>query len=277
MRADGRGTDMTLQPGRVGRRQFLVKLGKGAVGLAVFGLAACSDDDAATTTLGTAATTTLATTATTPATTTPPPATTAPSSSRILRVELGIVSAYIVARDDGAAVIDTGTAGSEGDIAAGLATLGLGWPSVGHVIFTHHHGDHIGSAAAVLANAANAQAFAGDGDIPRIGAVGQVNAVGDGDTVFGLDIIDTPGHTPGHVSVLDRDGGFLVAGDALNGGPDGGVLGPNPSFTSDMPTAIASAVKLGMLEYEDAYFGHGDPVFGGASTAVATLAASLTG
>ena len=78
------------------------------------------------------------------------------------------------------------------------------------------------------------------------------------------------------ISVLDPVARFLIAGDALNGEPDGGgVLGPNPAFTADMSTAIESARKLGMLDFDDAYFGHGEPLLGDASAAVATLAASL--
>jgi len=274
---------MTSTPRRVGRRQFLVDLGKGAVGLAVFGIAAaaCSDDDAVTTTPGGSATTAPVTTrgpTTTggAATSQPPETTLAQARSEVHRVNLGFVSAYLVARDGAAAVIDTGTGGSEGDIHAGLGTLGLDWTSVGHVIFTHDHGDHIGSAGAVLANAAAAQAYAGADDMQAIEQWGPVNAVGDGDRVFGLDIVATPGHTPGHISVLDPVARFLIAGDALNGEPDGsGVLGPNPGFSDDMATAIESARKLGMLEYDDAYFGHGEPLLGGASAAVADLAESL--
>ena len=59
---------------------------------------------------------------------------------------------------------------------------------------------------------------------------------------FGLEIIETPGHTIGHISVFDRVGGLLVAGDALNGGGASGVTGPNPRFPSDLTAANASAV-----------------------------------
>ncbi|HSM02815.1 MAG TPA: MBL fold metallo-hydrolase [Acidimicrobiia bacterium] len=269
---------MTMRPRQVGRRQFLVNLGKGAVGLAVFGFAACADDARdATTRAPTTTSTTGATSTTAGPGTTESPGTTVPGSlATVQRVDLGFVSAYIVAREGAAAVIDTGTSGSQADIESGLGVLGLGWPSVGHVIFTHHHGDHIGSAGAVLSRAAAAQAYAGADDIPRLGQVGPVNAVGDGDRVFGLDMVATPGHTPGHISVLDPVARFLIAGDALNGQPDGGgVLGPNPGFTADMGVAIQSARKLAMLDYDDAYFGHGEPLLGGASAAVAALAETL--
>lgn len=270
-------------PTRLPRREFLVRFGKGAVGLAVFGfaVAACGDDDTVATTLGSTTTSPPGSTTTTAAGTTSTEATTttgAEALARVHRVDLGFVSAYLVARDDGVVVVDTGNPGSEADIEAGLTRLGLDWTAVGHVIFTHEHPDHIGSARAVLTNAASAEAFAGADDIPSIDSPRQVNAVGDGDTVFGLDIVTTPGHTPGHISVHDPVARFLVAGDALNGEPDGGgVLGPNPEFTPDMETAIESAAKLARLDFDDAYFGHGEPLIGGASAAVSELVASLQG
>ncbi len=95
----------------------------------------------------------------------------------------------------------------------------------------------------------------------------------DGDSVFGLDVIATPGHTPGHICLLDTSG-VLVAGDALTGG-NGGVDGPNPQFTPDMETATQSVVKLAGLEFDVVYFGHGEPVTAGADQAVAELAESL--
>jgi glyoxylase-like metal-dependent hydrolase (beta-lactamase superfamily II) len=190
------------------------------------------------------------------------------------RVDLGFVSAYVLVRGGEAAVVDTGVAGSAGEIEAGLIALGAGWDAVGHVIVTHSHPDHQGGLSAVLAAATAATAYAGRGDIAAITSPRALVAVGDGDRIFDLEIIETPGHTPGHVSVLDTLASVLVAGDAINGA-DGGVAGPNPRFTPDMATAIASARKLGTFRYDAVVFGHGDPVIGDASTRVAALAATL--
>ena len=92
--------------------------------------------------------------------------------------------------------------------------------------------------------------------------------------VDGLEIIETPGHTAGHISVLDRTGGFLVTGDALNG-ESGGVVGPNPGFSEDIELANESVIKLAGFDYEVALFGHGEPVLAGASAMVAELAENL--
>jgi glyoxylase-like metal-dependent hydrolase (beta-lactamase superfamily II) len=92
--------------------------------------------------------------------------------------------------------------------------------------------------------------------------------------VFGLEIIATPGHTPGHICVLDPIGGLLVAGDALNGNA-GGVVGPNPQFSADMSMANESVKKLAAFTFDTILFGHGEPVIGGADDQVAALAAGL--
>ena len=95
----------------------------------------------------------------------------------------------------------------------------------------------------------------------------------DGDDVFGLTIVTTPGHTPGSISVLDKASGLLVAGDAM--GTNGGK--PTLPVTSSPRTwtlAKQSIIKLGGLTFETLLVGHGDPIEGGASAAVAALGAA---
>lgn len=180
------------------------------------------------------------------------------------RANLGFVSAYVVARGGQATVIDTGVEGSEGDIEAVLAAQGLGWADVGDVILTHSHPDHIGSAAAIAQAAPDAMFHAGEADVPAINIGRTVAGLVDGDTVFDLSILHTPGHTPGHVCVLDKANSILMTGDALTG--DGGKVGlPNPEFTPDYDEALRSVAYLGTLDFATAYFGHGEPVTSGAS------------
>lgn len=253
------------------RRAFMLDLGRGTLAVAIFGLTtlACSDNDP----LGVSGNTEPQgqdRADTTPSTN--PAAGTA--ALRWERVNLGFVSAYVLARDGEATVVDTGIAGSEGDIETSLGAIGLGWSDVAHVIVTHLHADHQGSLGPVMEAAAEATGYAGTADIPQIHAPRPLTAVGNGDRVFGLQIIDTPGHTPGHISILDPTGGLLVAGDAMNGA-NGGVIGANPDFTPDMATANESIKKLASFTFDTVVFGHGEPVIGGASAAVAALAASL--
>lgn len=259
----------------ISRRGFLYDLGRGTLALAVFGIAACTDAGG---TGETAATTTSTTTPEGSTTTTNAPETpaTEPPGGPVTwqRVDLGFVSAYIVARGGEAAVVDTGVENSQSDIEAGLTAVGLGWDAVGHVIITHRHGDHQGSLPAVLAAAPDATGYAGAGDLDAITSPRPLVAVGDGDKVFDLEIIETPGHTPGHISVLSPDASLLIAGDALNG-QDGGVVGANPQFSTDMALANLSVQKLAGFAYETVVFGHGEPVVGSAAGRVADLAASL--
>ena len=120
--------------------------------------------------------------------------------------------------------------------------------------------------------ASGATLYAGDSDIPQIVSETAPQPVGDGDSVFGLEIIDSPGHTAGHICVLDAGAGILVTGDALSG-TGGGVAPPDASFSEDMTVAMETVLKLGGFNYEIALFGHGEPLTEGASTAVAALAA----
>lgn len=63
----------------------------------------------------------------------------------------------------------------------------------------------------------------------------------------GLEIVATPGHMPGHISVYIKDSKTLVTGDALTM-ENGNLAGPNPHYTLDMATAKDSIKKL--LNYD---------------------------
>ena len=126
----------------------------------------------------------------------------------------------------------------------------------------------------MLSLASSAAGYAGEPDLPAVESPRPVTAVADGDDVFGLQVVASPGHTPGHICVLDPGAGVLVAGDAIRS-DEGSVIGPNPDFTENMGAAHDSVRKLAGLSYETVLVGHGDPVVGGASGAVAALAAGL--
>ncbi len=262
------------------RRRFLVQFG-GGVASVVLVSACSSSDEAADAPTGTTAADTGAGGG---ATTTSPAATEAPSDDAELagvvweQVSFGFVSAYLLQRGSEVTIVDTGTGTTE-EFESGLATLGSGWSNVANVILTHSHGDHIGGLAAVIENAPSAKAFAGVPDLEAIAAGGfdaeQLTGVGDGDEVFGLEVISTPGHTPGHISVFDAASGLLVAGDAINTSGDE-VTGPNPDFTPDMATANASVAKiLQSRSITTALVGHGSPVEGTAGESLAQLVSEI--
>jgi glyoxylase-like metal-dependent hydrolase (beta-lactamase superfamily II) len=263
------------------RRTILVDLGRGAVALAVFGVAACAP--AASATPGGSSPGSSPSPSPDPsaggsagASASPEPSTEASAALGPAweRVDLGFVSAYILARNGEAALIDTGVAGSADAIESSLQAVGLGWESLGHVIVTHLHGDHAGSAGDVLTAAPDALGYAGRADIPGIASPRPLIPVADGDAVMGLRIVATPGHTAGHVAVFDPLAGILVAGDALNTA-NGTATGPNAGFTDDLATANASVKTLAGLSFETLLVGHGEPIVSGASASVAALAATL--
>ncbi len=266
---------------RLSRRSFLSDLGGGTLAVAVLGLAACTDGGSATTSGGDATTTAGSGDA---AITTAGSETTATTQAEQAaaggglewgRVNLGFVSAYVLARGSEFAVVDTGTSGSEGEILSALETLGGSWDAVNHVIATHAHGDHVGSIQAVMGAAASSTGYAGVNDLAAITADRDLVGVSDGDEIFGLQVVASPGHTPGSISVFDEEAGLLIVGDAMN--VSGTALtGPNPDFTADLDTANMSVQRLAELQFETLLVGHGDPLVGGASAAVADLAASLS-
>lgn len=249
-----------MEVARLSRRRLLVSAGSGVLGIAIVNtLAACADSDE-------------------PAGGGPAPSTPDAGSSGAAvtgdwqRVDLSFVSAYVLVRGGEAAVVDLGTAGSAQSIEAVLKAAGSGWGSVKHVILTHQHSDHAGGLAEV-APLVSASLYAGADDVSSISSTKPLKPLKDGDEVFGLQIVGTPGHTAGHVSVFDPSTGALVAGDALRA--TAGLEGPDARYTADMAQAAASVRKLAALDVRTILPGHGAPVTTGAADALKKLAQSL--
>ena len=84
--------------------------------------------------------------------------------------------------------------------------------------------------------------------------------------------LHTPGHTPGHVSLLHEPGGVLLAGDALSTMDldswsayltrRRGLNRPSPPFTYDWATTRQSIERLAELEPAVVAAGHGLPISG---------------
>jgi len=111
------------------------------------------------------------------------------------------------------------------------------------IIATHGHNDHI-NAAAALADALDAPVWLHPDDLmlwrdvyperPPDGALADGMRVSVGGT--SLEVIHTPGHSPGGCCLYDAVGGVLFSGDTLfRGGP-----GATGRSYSDFPTIIAS-------------------------------------
>lgn len=89
-------------------------------------------------------------------------------------------------------------------------------------------------------------------------------ALREGDAVAGFEVIDVPGHSPGHVAFWREADRVLVLGDVVNnmnvltGIP--GLHEPKLIFTPDPARNRESARRLAALEPALACFGHGPPL-----------------
>lgn len=153
---------------------------------------------------------------------------------------------------------------------------------------THVHPDHQGSSHAVCERY-QVPLWCGQDDVPAMetpGGVASPNVPGwmrhvqqrwwigpphpvaralrEGDEVAGFTVLDTPGHTRGHVAFWRESDRTLILGDVLNnmnvltGVP--GLHEPPKIFTPDPARNRASARRLAELRPALACFGHGRPL-----------------
>ena len=63
------------------------------------------------------------------------------------------------------------------------------------------------------------------------------------DCCGGVEVISTPGHMPGHISLYAQTDKTIISGDALTT-HEGKLMMANPQFTLDMPLALQSVKRL---------------------------------
>ncbi len=195
----------------------------------------------------------------------------------------GLQTTYPVLIDNGPQkiLIDCGYPGSSPLIQKALGEIGTGLEQISDIVITHHDLDHVGALYEICeqhplirvhASAQEAQFINGSSKAPRlVQAESLFGSLAPTDRewalVFqselesirpvpvdcvleeqpaglaGIQIIPTPGHTPGHISLYLPEQKTLIAGDAVvyvNGKLDIA----NPGFTLDLPEAINSAKKI---------------------------------
>jgi glyoxylase-like metal-dependent hydrolase (beta-lactamase superfamily II) len=220
-----------------------------------------------------------------------------PIAPGIHEIQLLRVKVHAIVEDEGVTLIDTGYAGSLPKIAAGLAVLGRSIGDVRRVICTHGHPDHAGSARAFAdlgievaihpADAANLDI--GVADVLRSPSRGRVFAamtpplatftpLGDGDrypVLGGLQVVHTPGHTPGSVCLYAARDGVLFVGDTLQR-RFGRVSFASGLYSDDPALARRSVQRLADLGVRTVVFSHWAPLANDADAVLVDLARRAT-
>jgi glyoxylase-like metal-dependent hydrolase (beta-lactamase superfamily II) len=199
--------------------------------------------------------------------------------NRIAR--LGVVNCYLVVEEDGLTVIDTMTGGSAGKIVAGAEALRA---PIARIVLTHAHADHVGSLDALKERIPEAEVIISTRDARLLGKDMTLDpdepddklrggypgtetkpdrTVAAGERIGSLEVIAAPGHTPGHIALLDTRDRSLYCGDVYStlGGTSTSAkvnpLCPIALFTWHRPTELESARALRALEPARLAPGHG--------------------
>jgi glyoxylase-like metal-dependent hydrolase (beta-lactamase superfamily II) len=196
-----------------------------------------------------------------------------------------IANQYLIVDDDGLTLIDAGIQRSGSRILKAIARLGYAPDDLRRIVVTHTDGDHVGGLAALKA-ASGAQVYASPfeadaleaghpsrelnlppllgrlfGLIPwfQIQPVRVGVRVRDGQALpalGGLEVAETPGHTPGHISLFAPGPRLLFTGDSLicRGGR---LETPGRTVTWDVPQLRASVRRQAALAPRIVCPGHG--------------------
>lgn len=193
------------------------------------------------------------------------------------------VNCYLVEEQDGLTLIDAALPYSVKEISRVVRKLGR---PLTNIVLTHAHGDHIGALdglkelypdARVSISARDAKLLRGDASLepeePQFEIRGSVPKgvktvpdvlLREGDRIGSLQVVLTPGHTPGSISLLDTRSGALIAGDAFQARGGFAVSGtmvplfPFPAMaTWHKESALASARKVASLKPALLAVGHG--------------------
>jgi glyoxylase-like metal-dependent hydrolase (beta-lactamase superfamily II) len=197
--------------------------------------------------------------------------------------------AYLLRRGSEAVLIDTGISGQGDSVAAALRDWGLDRDALTHVLLTHWHPDHAGSAAEisawpnvqVWAHRVDAPIIRGDvaGSFPHLthaeeGMYAQISGtvpdappsrvdreLTDDELLveIGATVISVPGHTDGSIALHFGEAGALFTGDVATENQGHVILGP---FNHDRTQARESFRRFADIEVDTVCFGHGQPLQG---------------
>ncbi|GAC1365352.1 MAG: hypothetical protein NVS4B8_02810 [Herpetosiphon sp.] len=183
-------------------------------------------------------------------------------------------NSYLIDGDE-PTLIDCGSTEGYGALRGSLLAFGYAPGDIRRVFATHGHWDHVSamaqlrqeSDAHLLLHAAE-RPFVESGDFDRTGSflydrpfppVKVDQALCDGDRFdingYAVDVIHTPGHSPGSVSFLvtTPDLRVLITGDTMWGGF-------SPRLGSDIDKWCASLDRLLLLQFDALAIGHSSPM-----------------
>lgn len=197
-----------------------------------------------------------------------------------------IANPYIIVDTDGLTIIDAGLPRTDKKILAYITSLGKSASDIKRIILTHSDLDHVGGLSA-LQKATGARTYASKieadaiargkasreikgGSIMRkvlFAVIGpffkatpfQVDEIlTEGQVVNGLRVLETPGHTPGHISLFSESTGVLFCGDSMVS--ENGLQDSRPAVTWDQAKAKESVAKQAQLGARIVCSGHGPVV-----------------
>jgi glyoxylase-like metal-dependent hydrolase (beta-lactamase superfamily II) len=214
----------------------------------------------------------------------------------------GWVRAFLIEDGRDLTLIDTLFDEDPSVVMAEITSLGRSASDLKRIVLTHGHRAHLGglatlkrwSGATVLSHEWEADIIAGNRKaqpvpiLPRrplrvyipfqLGLALGLGAhppcpvdesLKEDDEVGTLQVLHTPGHTPGHLSFYSPERGVLISGDAVATWPrfEAGW----PAFTLNGKQHRASIRRLAALEPKVVGVGHGDPITADAAERVYSL------
>jgi glyoxylase-like metal-dependent hydrolase (beta-lactamase superfamily II) len=197
------------------------------------------------------------------------------------------INVLLLENDDGWTLVDTGIGSSVGRIRDAMSALGSGPEDLKRIFLTHQHNDHIGGLQGLLEWAPDAEAGASEheaevisGRRPMDPASNRVirylarnaelptapvkKVLREGDLVSGFRVVATPGHSPGHVSLLRDGDGLMFTADAFGCLPRKIRVGVIKALCTDPAEAKRSAQKLLMEDFATVVMSHGPVLHTGA-------------
>jgi glyoxylase-like metal-dependent hydrolase (beta-lactamase superfamily II) len=172
-----------------------------------------------------------------------------------------MVNAFLVVEDDGVTLIDTTMKqGTNGIVAAAGGRLT-------RIALTHNHSDHIGGLDTLKARLGDSVEVLWPESEAVKTQTQPDTLLKEGDRIGSLEVVASPGHSPGHIAFLDVRDKTLFAGDVFS--TAGGLRvtnGVNPLFplvgmaTEDRDLDLESARKLRTLDAALLTVGHGTSV-----------------